>query len=172
LQHILHLPQVTFEHNKGPFGALFLSTEATATMTGGKTSFRSNTDSAYGGGASLFAGARLTVLGPLCAQNNGGVSAGFLWAGTGGKVTFNEPETANIAGNFPNDIGLDLGGSVFCGNSTTSWNTQGLYNVTGQVCACNDAFINTTETPLLASCDSCGFGWHADACSCKVRHSL
>lgn len=160
--------QVTFVNNKGPKGALYLVAGAEATMTGGKTYFRSNTATAgsAAGGMTLEAGSSLNIDAPLCAQNNSGQEAGFWYASSGGTVRFSQPETANVAGNSPSDMVL-LGGNVFCGDSTTSWRRLGSYNVTGNVCACNDAFSNSSR---ISSCNSCTLGWSAEACSCKVSY--
>lgn len=171
LQHALPpCQQVTFENNKGGGPTVYLSSGATIVTTGSKTSFRFNTATSRAAGVSINSGGSLTVNGPFCAQNNSGQGAGFLDADlTSGAVRFSQPATAYIAGNTPSDIFSGGDSYIFCGDSSTGWR-QGTFTITGNVCACNDAFSNSSDT--TTTCNSCALGWSESTCSCKVGRSV
>lgn len=110
--------QVTFQDNTAVLGALYLF-DCTAKMTG-MSSFLSNIGTGAAG-AVYAVSSTLDIEGPLCAQDNAGPLAGFLFS-FNSRVTFHQPDTARINNNTPVDI-YDVGseGSVFCGTSTIPW---------------------------------------------------
>jgi hypothetical protein len=110
----------------------------------------------------------LDIKGPLCAQNNTGPLAGFLYA-VGSTVTFHQPDTACVNNNTPVDIRADSNGNIICGASSTPWALNTDYIIQGRVCACNAEFqLPVPPGTSNRTCSSCLTPWDAAACSCKV----
>lgn len=105
----------------------------------------------------------MTVDGRLRAQHNTASSGGFAYleqdgaAGWKGVLQFTDSAaaTACISNNTAVAISISSinpAGHVLCGsNSTASWQ-PGDYDVTGQVCACNAAFVAGTASTCNSSC--------------------
>ena len=161
-------------------------TEYCAARLTGLVTFQSNTGNVtsdaqgnLGTGAVFVRGvaSSLDIDGQLCAEGNAVLGstaagdAGFLKATYFADVFFGQPQAANVNGNTPNDIVVTsyLSPKLACNSSNgpdvkPSWWPAGAYNVTGGVCACEEAFFNGTAT----TCDSCRYGWDTATCACKV----
>jgi len=153
-----------------------VSTGCTARLIGKSTLIANKAlgTSTPGGAVAVYS--QLDIAGPLCAQDNhaSAPGGGFLTAYRLSVVTFSDPATANVNGNTPRDIvifgGVPFGdppGRILCGSSLTSWvgGTSFVgYTITGQVCACDEAFSNGTTT----TCTSCPLGWSTSICACEV----
>lgn len=171
------MDEVLFQGNtaRDTGGALFVSTGCTARLIGKSTLIANKAlgTSTPGGAVAVYS--QLDIAGPLCAQDNhaSAPGGGFLTAYRLSVVTFSDPATANVNGNTPRDIvifgGVPFGdppGRILCGSSLTSWvgGTSFVgYTITGQVCACDEAFSNGTTT----TCTSCPLGWSTSICACE-----
>lgn len=143
-------------------GAIFAQVGCTVTISGDST-FIGN--AAVQWGAIAIKGGQVVVDGPLRAQFNTASpfkGGGFVYAlhdgesGTPGVLqsTDTAATTACVSHNVPDAISLDgvPAGQALCGSSsTTSWQ-PGAYNITGVVCACDDAFVAGTASTCRSQC--------------------
>jgi predicted outer membrane repeat protein len=160
--------QVSFRGNaaRNYGGAIFAQVGCTVTISGNST-FIGN--AAVQGEAIAIKGGRVFVDGLLRAQFNAAspfMGGGFVYAlhdgesATPGVLQFTDAAaaTACVSNNVPDAISLDgvPAGRALCGSSsssTASWQ-PGLYNITGVVCACNDAFVAGSATSCRSQCVS------------------
>lgn len=100
----------------------------------------------------------LNVNGPVCAQNNSFPAGSFI--NLGGNSILNLLATLNVDAG---DISVSSSARVYCNDF--SWVANKHYNVTGEVCQCNEAFIEGKAT----TCNSCSaLGWDYATCACAV----
>jgi hypothetical protein len=133
-----------------------------------------NNSASQGGAVFLFL-SNMIVAGSLCATSNtAGLQAGFAEVFFS-LLEFSEGSDVNSNGNTPDTVvlippALLSGNTVRCGTGP-SWAfgiTQDVFasfDITGQMCACNDEFVNSNLT--TQSCDSCGGrGFDTERCAC------
>jgi hypothetical protein len=153
-------------------GALFLSTFSSATFVDDIT-FTDN--SAAQGGAMYVFLSSVFVAGSLCATSNTADRQAGLAGVFQSLLEFSEGSDVNSNGNTPDTVVLippafQPDNTVRCGTGP-SW-ASGImqdvfasFNITGQMCACNDEFVTSNLT--MQSCDSCGGrGFDTERCAC------
>jgi len=148
---------VTFQGNTAASGGALAVLGGTVTLSG-LTTFIGN-NAANDGGAVYVNKGSLIVNGPVCAQDNTVSGSGvgtFLWvdgfpAGvpTYPSVVLNNIVNINGSTSTANDI-YNRDGGLRCGSSGSNWPSAG-YGIIGDACACNQQFVNGSNT----TCDSC-----------------
>lgn len=163
--------QATFVSNTASRGGALGVVRSQAELYGPTTFMYNIAVDDDGGGVSAYM-STVTIGGPLCAQSN---SAGttteamgaFAGLRDGAMLVFQDPDTANLADNRPNDIQA-TGTGNFTAQGFGTLPAGQAFNITGSLGACAAAFVANTTT----TCDACGAGgrWDARTCSCgRVR---
>lgn len=127
------------------------------------------------GGAVDFTGTTydksFVVAGPLCAQGNqgGGQGGGFIYMqnGSPASLVFNDPSTANIANNMPDDIYAVTSAASYTTTVNSSdigtWPPGPSYTIGGPVSSAR--LVNDNIT--FGGCPT-GSSWNAEECQCTV----
>jgi predicted outer membrane repeat protein len=151
----------------------------------GHTQFNSNSAGVQGGAVYLQRTetvedliSTLSIADSLCAQYNvAPVGAFAALDGKAGLVLYGANKQRAVTSNEAGDIALTNDAFVRCDaptdlNTNNNWPSAPAnpvsgfrqYTATGDMCACNDAFLALTST----TCGECLTKWDGSTCSCKV----